>query len=225
MKKVLFFASLLLLVSCATKKVNFDQLQDRNGLYYLVNEDKPFTGEVVSYVNGKIEFEGDVKNGLREGLWTYYYPTGQKKIEGLFTDGLKEGTWNYWKENGTQDVVEVYKMGKRLGNEATIAEPSKTDSTATVTSAEATAKPEAKPAPAEVKEVKKKEPPKPKPVVWERLRGGPVKYLDGIPYTGQVIKYYRDGSTELEGQFNYGHRSGKWVFYDRFGNIKDVRYY
>jgi len=225
MKKMLFFVALLILVSCATKKINFSQLQDRNGLYYLVNEDKPFNGEVVSYVNGKVEFEGEIKNGLREGIWTYYYPSGQKKIEGLFTDGLKEGTWNYWKENGAQDVLEVYKMGKRLGNDGTVEEPAKIDSAATPPPAAVQPKPAAKPATVAAKEEKKPEPQKPKPVVWERLRGGPIKTLDGIPYTGSVIKYYRDGATELEGQFTRGRRTGKWVFYDKFGNIKDVRYY
>jgi len=219
MKKICFFALLLALSGCAAKKVNFDQLQDRNGLYYLVNDDKPFSGEVVSYVAGRVEFEGEVKKGLREGIWTYYYPSGQKKSEGQFSDGLKEGTWNFWKENGQPDLSEIYKIGKRLGNEGSAEPEVKKDSIVT-TEPVVEKKPEAKPLPE-----KKEKPVKPKTLEWERLRGGPVKYLDGVPYSGPIVKHYREGGLELEGHFNYGHRSGKWIFYDRFGNIRDVRYY
>jgi len=211
MKKVLFFAVVLAIAGCtAEKKVNFDQLQDRNGLFYLVNKDKPFSGEVVSYINGKVEFEGEINNGLREGIWTYYYPSGQKKMEGTFRDGLKEGTWTYWKDNGQQDVTEIYKMGTRLGNEGT-ASPGekKTDSVVQ---------------PAAPGTEKKAEPKPPKPVEWERLHGGPIKYLDGIPYTGRVVKHRPDGRLELEGEFTNGRRTGKWTTYDMFGHPR-VKYY
>lgn len=219
MKKVFLFGLLLALAGCAAKKVNFDQLQDRNGLYYLVNDDKPFSGQVVSYVAGKVEFEGEIENGLKEGTWTYYYGSGQKKMQGAFSDGLKEGTWNYWKENGQPEVVEIYKMGKRLGNDGN-PEPEVKQDSAQVVSPVTEAKPELKPDPE-----KKEQPKKPRPLEWERLRGGPIKYLDGVPYTGFIVKHFREGGLELEGYFKYGRRSGKWTFYDRLGNTKDVRYY
>lgn len=66
---------------------------------------------------------------------------------------------------------------------------------------------------------------KPKPVVWENLKGGILKYLDGTLYTGPVIKYNKKGVPELEGYFNLGQRSGKWTFYDKEGNIKEVKNY
>jgi len=62
-------------------------------------------------------------------------------------------------------------------------------------------------------------------VVWDKLKGGPIKTLNGVPYTGAVVKYQRNGQKELEGNFFNGQRSGKWVYYDKFGNVKDVRYY
>jgi uncharacterized protein len=230
---ILFTGLLTLLMSCSTNKpVNFEQLQDRSGLFYMPNEKEPFTGDVISYQAGKPVLEGQVKNGLRNGLWIYYYPTGQKQAEGNYVDGLKEGTWNYWKENGEQDVTETYKMGNKLGNE----QPPASDSAAVP---QEPAKPSkqakaAEPAPAkepsqakteEPAPVKEKEPEKPKPVVWERLHGGPVKTLDGVPYTGDVVKYFNTGGTELQGHFTDGRRSGKWTFYWPNGNVKDVKYY
>lgn len=218
MKKVFFLAGLIaILVACSSEKVNFSQLQDRNGLFYLVNKDKPFTGDVASYSNGKVEFEGRIEDGLRVGLWTTYYSNGQKQMEGSYKEGLKDGTWTYWQENGQQQAVEIYKYGKLLSNEGTVTDP------ATVTDTVKVVVEEKKEAPAAA--APKKQEYKPEAVVWERLHGGPVKYLNGVPYTGPVVKYFKTGGKELDGYFERGKRSGKWVYYDKYGNVKDVRYY
>jgi len=235
MKNILLFAgAILILCSCATKKVNFDQLQDRNGLYYLVNDKEPFTGEVISYVAGKVEFEGEVRNGLKEGLWIYYYPSGQKAMEGIYKDGLKEGTWSYWTENGEASPQEVYKLGNRLGNagisegdgETTGKTEGENDSGSSESSVGGTLGGGSGTGSGTVKE-KEPEPPKPKPVNWDMLTGGPVKYYQGRPYTGPFIKWYKEGSRGkyLEGSFTNGYRSGKWTYYDRAGRVKDIRYY
>jgi uncharacterized protein len=216
--KLFLFSVILMLLACSSEKMNFNKLQDRNGLYYLVNEDKPYTGEIVSYLNGKPEFEGQIENGLRVGLWIYYYPSGQKKMEGTYKEGLKDGNWTSWLDNGQQEKVEVYKYGKLLTNEGAVADSVK-DSVAVQgvkqkqTQTTGQKEPE--------KEVKKK----PAPVVWENLHGGPVKYLHGVPYTGSVVKYFKNGNLELEGYFTAGKRSGKWTFYKPTGTVKNIRYY
>ena len=227
MKKILFVIGILVIVfACSSEKVNFSQLQDRNGLFYLVNKDKPFSGDVVSYVNGKLEFEGKIENGLREGPWVYYYPTGQKKIEGVYKDGFKDGNWTSYKDNGIQEGLEIYKYGKLLTNQGTVADqPVKKDSVVTDPSKEKVAAPATPPPPVTTKKVEKKVEKKQEAVVWERLHGGAVKFLDGVPYTGPVVKYQRNGEKELDGNYSHGQRSGKWVYYDRAGNVKDVRYY
>ncbi|MFH1160571.1 MAG: hypothetical protein V1733_06465, partial [bacterium] len=202
----------------------FDQLQDRDGLFYLVNDKEPFTGEIISYSGGKVEFEGAVKNGLKEGLWVYYYPNSQKKMEGIYKDGLKEGSWTYWTENGEQDNLEIYKMGTRLGSETGVSEQEQEQEQVTAT--EEPAKPESQAGKTStVQEPKKVE--APKPVNWDWLAGGPVKYYHGKPYTGPVVKYYKEGSkgVYLEGHFTNGHRTGKWTYYDRAGRISEIKYY
>ena len=62
-------------------------------------------------------------------------------------------------------------------------------------------------------------------IAWERLHGGPVKFLDGVPYTGPVVKYQKNGLKELDGYFLHGKKSGQWTYYDKKGHIKDVKYY
>ena len=215
MKKILFVSVILtILVACSSERVNFSQLQDRSGIFYLVNSDKPFSGEVVSYVGGRIEFEGKIQKGLREATWTYYYPNGQKKNEGNYKEGVKDGTWTYWKDNGTQEGLEVYKYGKLLSNEGTVTHEVKPDTVKVVVQTPA-------PAPVEPKKAVVKQ----QAVVWERLHGGPVKFLDGVPYSGPVVKYQRSGVKELDGYFSRGKKSGKWIYYDKRGDIKDVKYY
>ena len=215
MKKILFVSVILtILVACSSERVNFSQLQDRTGMFYLVNSDKPFSGEVVSYANGKIEFEGKIEKGLREGTWTSYYTNGQKKMAGNYKEGVKEGTWTYWKDNGTQEGLEVYKYGKLLSNEGTVTMEVKPDTVKVVVQAPI-------PPPAEPKKVVRKQ----EPVVWERLHGGPVKTLDGVPYSGPVVKYQRSGIKEFDGYLSRGKKSGKFIYYDKRGDIKDVKYY
>ena len=231
MKMKLFVPGILLILfACSAERMNFNRLQDRNGLYFLVNEEKPYSGDVVSYANGKTVFEGSIENGLKTGLWVYYYPSGQKKMEGEYLDGLLEGNWTYWKENEEQEKIEVYKYGKLLTNEETDPGPAE-DTVVTATSEQKAASPEPekevkKVAEKEVnKEVKKEVKKEPKPVIWESLHGGPVKYLNGIPYTGPVVKYFKNGNMELEGYFLAGKRSGYWTFYNPNGTFKNTKYY
>jgi antitoxin component YwqK of YwqJK toxin-antitoxin module len=221
MKKILFISGILvILVACSSEKVNFSQLQDRSGVFYLVNKDKPFSGDVVSYVNGRVEFEGQMNKGLRESTWIYYYPNGQKKMEGLFKEGVKDGTWTYWKDNGQQEGTETYKYGKVLSNEGTVPQEVKTDTAKTAVATTPVEAAKATPPP-EPKKVEKKQ----VAVVWENLHGGPVKFYNGVPYTGPVVKYQKNGLKEFDGNMLRGKKSGKWVLYDKKGNIKDVKYY
>jgi antitoxin component YwqK of YwqJK toxin-antitoxin module len=220
MKKILFVSVILTtLVACSSERVNFSQLQDRSGMFYLVNSDKPFSGDVVSYINGKIEFEGKIEKGLREATWTYYYPNGQKKMEGSYKEGVKDGTWTYWKDNGTQEGLEIYKYGKLLSNEGNVSQEVNPDTSQAVVAPNPPPPPP--PPPTEPKKIEKKQ----QPIAWERLHGGPVKFLDGVPYTGPVVKYQKNGMKELEGYLTHGKKSGKWVYYTKKGDIKDVKYY
>jgi len=50
--------------------------------------ENPYTGSVSdSYDGGDPRIEGTYKNGLMDGIWTYYYPDGVTKAEGQFLKG------------------------------------------------------------------------------------------------------------------------------------------
>lgn len=245
MKKIgLISLIAILLIACASEKMNFQQLEERNGVFFLPDEDKPFTGEIVSYFNGFTQFEGKLENGIRSGIWTYFFPKGQKMMQGSYKFGQKDGKWITWKENGQQEKLEIYHTGKVINSESYSTEQSTQNP---VSNTKDTIVPEplksnirkapsTKPASSSYENEKKdystrvnapvvKEEAVKEPVVWQKLHGGPVKFLEGVPYTGPVIKYQRNGEKEFEGQFDHGRKTGKWTYYDHRGRIKYIKFY
>ncbi|MDR0941523.1 MAG: hypothetical protein LBM68_04780 [Bacteroidales bacterium] len=71
------------------------------GDVYMFNE-KPYTGIVYEkHENGSIGLVGELQNGKRENVWTYWYSTGVKKRETTYINNKKEGSSYYWHTNGT----------------------------------------------------------------------------------------------------------------------------
>lgn len=60
--------------------------------------------------------EGEYQNGLRNGLWKYFFPNGQIHFEGSYIDGNNNGkhTW-YW-ESGRKKEEVRYIMGQPDGD-------------------------------------------------------------------------------------------------------------
>ncbi len=88
--------------------VTTEDLEIRNELAYLSNQDKPFTGKHVEYHNivnngGLVGSNqvGDAKLGRKD----------KKYIEILYKDGKKNGPVTMWDENGIKIGVIYYKDG------------------------------------------------------------------------------------------------------------------
>jgi len=93
--------------------VQLSELEKRDKLYF--KDGKPYTGVCYEkHENGKIAIKGQVKDGMKEGLWTYWYSTGQKKRESTFIDNKKEGLTYYWHENGVKAKELMYKQDKNI---------------------------------------------------------------------------------------------------------------
>lgn len=52
------------------------------------------------YANGATKFEVDLKDGLKHGRYTEYYPNGNERITGRFRNDIQVGTWRYFDEEG-----------------------------------------------------------------------------------------------------------------------------
>ena len=82
MKKLLTIvlcAAVAVLAGCTKpREVDMGQLQERNGIAYLPNEEKPFTGvAVMKYDNGQKKRETTWKDGKTHGLMTKWYENEQ----------------------------------------------------------------------------------------------------------------------------------------------------
>ena len=123
---VLLFASLLY----SQSKFDINNLIDRGGLKYAPNDDEPYTGKVFDfYENGQKKLDGNYRNGLMNGKWTYYHENGQIYVQGRFIDGdgsnLSElsgvpfngrtGRWNGWFKNGQKKSEGTYRNGNLIG--------------------------------------------------------------------------------------------------------------
>ena len=59
--------------------------------------------------------EGEYRDGLREGPFTYFYPSGVKRGEGQYSGGKQEGLYTSWFENGRLRLKRSYSNGERDG--------------------------------------------------------------------------------------------------------------
>ena len=108
----------LLMVGCGDGIVDYEDLEYRNGVAYLPNEETPFTGRAESfYRNGQKRREVNFKDGKQDGLWTWWNENGQKEEEENWKDGMEDGLWTKWHWNGQKYKEVTYKDGKKDGLE------------------------------------------------------------------------------------------------------------
>ena len=106
----------LLLGGCGEKGVNYDELEEREGIYYVSGSDTPYTGKTFSlYETGKKEMEGYLKDGKGDGLAVRWFENGQKQLEVNMKDGKQDGLQTRWYENGQKEMEENFKDGKPDG--------------------------------------------------------------------------------------------------------------
>ncbi len=141
MKKfIVVLGILFLIVSCGSdnggnKTIDASKLENRDGIAYEANQEKPYTGKVVKiskveinykdgkpngqmiawYGNGQKRYETTHKDGKRIGKWITWYENGQKRNEATFKDGKENGKSIAWHENGQKRVEGTYKSGKKNG--------------------------------------------------------------------------------------------------------------
>ena len=110
----------ILTIGCGEKKsdgVNFDELEDREGVAYLKNSDSPYTGKCFEFHdNGQKKTERNVKDGKPDGLSVKWHENGQKKSEVNFKDGKLDGLTVSWHKNGQKKTEINYKDGTLISS-------------------------------------------------------------------------------------------------------------
>ena len=102
--------------------------QDRDGIIYLSNKTKPFTGKnLCEYQSGQNKSKGKVEDGKKDDIWTEWEENGQIKFERTynFSQILREKNYQNgvemndtifsYNENGLLEREGNYKDGKRDG--------------------------------------------------------------------------------------------------------------
>ena len=67
------------------------------------------------YPSGRIQSEGNLKDGKPEGFWINYFESGRKKSEGNRKNFQLDSIWNFYNENGILVQSFNYREGKKEG--------------------------------------------------------------------------------------------------------------
>lgn len=73
------------------ERVDRADLQEKDGICYKVNEEKPFTGKCVSYyADGQIRALGNYVNGKLDGEYIAYYENGEVITKVYYSNGVEK---------------------------------------------------------------------------------------------------------------------------------------
>lgn len=140
MKKILINIILIFITSITQAQVKKIDLEKRDGIFYEIGKNIPFTGESYTfypddnkesfaeflngklngemknwYPNGKIQVSGKMLKGEKNGVWTAWLPNGYKIREGTYLNNKEEGLFTWWFENGNIKKKGTYKNGVTNG--------------------------------------------------------------------------------------------------------------
>lgn len=101
-KKIIILACIVCMYACSQKEVPFTSLLQREGLYYEVNQETPYTGKVFTKMeNGQFILTGTLSKGFKSGEWIEYFENGQKAtVKNYANDGKLNGLSINYQENG-----------------------------------------------------------------------------------------------------------------------------
>lgn len=76
--------------------------------FYQMPKDGPLTGQQ----QGKLVYEGTVKNHRLHGGWQSWYHNGRQLDSGRLQQGVPDGAWKYWDSTGNLMAVRHYDAAK-----------------------------------------------------------------------------------------------------------------
>ena len=68
------------------------------------------------FEDGTLQIEGVIKNGKRQGTWTWYHQNAILESSVDFKAGRKEGVQHFYLDDGTLTRTEVYQQGAFVEN-------------------------------------------------------------------------------------------------------------
>lgn len=91
-------------------------MERKEGIWYLKNSSTPYSGKFIDYfLNGRIEGDGTLKNGVVNGTRTVYYENGNKDYFSNYINGIEDGYSEEYFPDGKLKQKGTYKDGKDDG--------------------------------------------------------------------------------------------------------------
>lgn len=112
----------LMMLGC-TRKIDYREIVEINGLVYKINDADPFTGVVKNYSTGKflIISTGNcdvvMQRGKLEGRSICYYQNGNKMLEVNYKQERKDGIEKKWNDEGHLESEIEWSNGQKNGVE------------------------------------------------------------------------------------------------------------
>ena len=97
--KVIIITLIISSYTLSQTKINVNHLLDYGGLKFMSNSDKPFNGKVFElYDNGRKHWEKRYIKGIATGYYKSWYKNGQLEFKGQLKQGLKKGLFTSYNE-------------------------------------------------------------------------------------------------------------------------------
>ena len=91
-------------------------IRSTDGLQFTkVNSQKKQTDTVGLTKDGKVSFEGKLKDGKPHGEWITFFDDGRPRWKGTKKEGLSHGPFTMWYPNGKKKIEGIYEDGKKHG--------------------------------------------------------------------------------------------------------------
>ncbi|RZK80552.1 MAG: hypothetical protein EOO92_07485 [Pedobacter sp.] len=116
-KLILIFTKAYKTRSSEAKKIPTTKSMVRvDGRWRLIDADTPYSGQFIDYfMNGKIQGEGTLKDGLLDGSRTVYYANGNKEYNNHYRNGLPHGESKEYFGNGALRQQGSFEDNKEVG--------------------------------------------------------------------------------------------------------------
>ena len=91
-------------------------IRSPDGLQFTKAEEDGNQSETVGLTSeGKVSFEGEMKNGKPHGEWTTFFPDGRPRWKGNKNEGVSHGPFTMWYQDGRKKMEGNYENGKKHG--------------------------------------------------------------------------------------------------------------
>jgi antitoxin component YwqK of YwqJK toxin-antitoxin module len=81
---------------------------------YFDKETGDLLKEEVFFADGKLNWSGNYKRNVENGLWQFYYPNGKLKTSETYSNGKENGISTHYAESGKKIKEEHWKNGKLI---------------------------------------------------------------------------------------------------------------